>query len=146
MSEYSKYDVESGKITRVYDLEKCLRAIRVRNQDNENRIKYLEEENKKLKDSHYKDDELKEMKSRLEKMQKNYYRGFPISEEEEKAIESWKKEHAAEVHGLKTADERMMAGGCIGGIYKYEFIPTSIGVSGKIKCSCGAEFEFQKIE
>ena len=25
------------------------------------------------------------------------------------------------------------------------FVPTSIGTSGVIKCSCGAEFEFQEI-
>lgn len=106
----------------------------------------LQKENERLKAENYKDDEISKMKSQLDKMQKNYYRGFPINENEEKEIENWKKEHAERVHGLKTDDDRMRAGGCIGGNYKYEFIPTSIGVSGKVICSCGAEFEFQKIE
>lgn len=34
----------------------------------EKRIKYLEEENKKLKDEHYKDSEMQRMKTELEKV------------------------------------------------------------------------------
>lgn len=47
-------------------------------------------------------------------------------------------------HGY-TPEMRIKAEGCIGGRYKYVFIPTSLGVSGKIVCHCGAEFEFQEI-
>lgn len=143
MSEYTTYF--DGKYTHVYKLEDCLRAIQCRNADNERRIKYLEEENKKLKDEHYKDEEIQTMKYQLDKMKKDYRRGFPISEDEERAIEAWKKKHDEEVHGLKTDSLRMKAEGCCGGRYLYRFVPTSIGVSGKIICSCGAEFEFQEI-
>lgn len=126
-------------------MEDYLQAIRDKNKSNEDRIKLLEEENRKLKEENYKDEQLSEMKQKLEKMQKDYWRGFPISEEEEKAIEEWKDKHEEEVHGLKTLNDKIRAGGCIGGRYSYCFVPTSIGVIGKVVCSCGAEFEFSEI-
>lgn len=106
-------------------------------------IKRLEEENKKLKTETYKDSELAEMKEKYESMKKDLMRGFPISEKEEKRIEEWKKKHDKEVHGITTLDQRLRAGGCIGGRYKYTFIPTSIGIIGSIKCNCGEEYTFQ---
>lgn len=145
MSEYSKTDFETGEWVQVYDLEKCLKAIRVRNQDNERRIKSLLEENKKLKEGYSKDTEIQEMQQQLDKMQKDYWRGFPITEEEQVAIEAWKKEHDEKAHGYTTDTLRMKAEGVSGGRYLYKFVPTSLGVSGVIRCSCGAEFEFQEI-
>lgn len=145
MAEYSEYDHETGKVIHVYDLEKCLAAIRVRNNDNESRIKYLERENRKLKDEHYKDKEIQKMKSQLDRMKRDYWRGFPISESEAKAIEEWKQRHDAEVHNLTTPELRMKAGGVSGGRYSYHFLPTAITTSGVVRCSCGAEFEFQEI-
>lgn len=143
MSEYSRH--YNGEWTQVYDLDKCIRAIQCRNEDNENRIKYLEEENKKLREEYNKDEEIQEMKSEVEKMRKDYWRGFPITEKEEAAIEAWKKKHDEEVHGWTTDTMRMKAEGVSGGRYSYHFIPTSLGVSGTIRCHCGVEFEFQKI-
>ena len=78
MSEYSTYF--NGEYTNVYDLDKCLRAIQCRNADNERRIKNLEEENNRLKDEHYKDETIQIMKSELDKMRRDYWRGFPITE------------------------------------------------------------------
>lgn len=143
MSEYSTY--YNGKYTHVYDLEDCISAIQCRNADNEKRIKYLEEENRKLKEEYSKDKEIQEIQKRLDEMQKDYRRGFPITEEEKKAIEKWKKKHDREDHGLRTDKMRMKAEGCSGGRYSYEFIPTSLGIYGVIRCHCGAEFVFQKI-
>lgn len=145
MSEYSAYDQETGKWTQVYDLEECLRAIRVRNQNNEDRIKRLEEENKILKEEYSKDEDIQKMKQQLDRMKEDYRRGFPISEQEEKIIEKWKRKHDEEVHCYTTDRMRLKAEGCCGGRYSYHFIPTSIGVSGVIKCNCGAEFEFSEI-
>lgn len=54
----------------------------------EKRIKYLEEENKKLKDEHYKDSEMQRMKTELEKAKEDLYRGFPISEKNKRKSES----------------------------------------------------------
>lgn len=52
----------------------------------EKRIKYLEEENKKLKDEHYKDSEMQRMKTELEKAKDDLHRGFPISKEDDVRI------------------------------------------------------------
>lgn len=92
-----------------------------------------------------KDTELQKMKEELERVRADMYRGFPISAEEEKRIKEWQDKHDAEVHGLKTLKERVRAGGCIGGRYSYEFVSTSIGVIGIVKCNCGAKFTFQDL-
>ena len=105
----------------------------------------LNEENCRLKNENYKNEELSGMRRQLEKMQKDYYRGFPISEEEQKSIREWMDKHDEEVHNCRTLKDKLRRGGCVGGTYKYEFIPTSIGAIGIVKCSCGAEFIFQEI-
>lgn len=139
------YTHYNGEYTHVYPLDDCIKAIKCRNDNNEKRIKYLEEENRKLKEKYNKDEEIQKMQQRLNEMQKDYYRGFPISEKEEKKISEWKEKHDVEAHGLNTLNKKLKAGGCIGGRYSYHFVPTSIGVSGTVRCSCGAEFEFQEI-
>jgi Mg2+ and Co2+ transporter CorA len=128
----------------IRDLETCLEGIRKINQHNQIVIESLKKENSELKEKHYKDTEMKDMKHRLDKMQKDYWRGFPISEEEQKAIKDWKRKHDEQDHGY-TPEIRMKAEGCSGGRYKYVFVPTSLGVSGRIVCHCGVEFEFQEI-
>lgn len=119
-------------------IQKYIETLEIQNQ-------HLLEENKKLKNEHYKDEKLSEMKSRLDKMEKEYYRGFPISEEENDRIRSWMNKHDEEVHNAHTLSEKLRLGGCCGGRYSYHFIPTSIGTVGTIKCSCGAEFTFQEM-
>lgn len=141
--EYSTY--YNGEYTQVYKLDDCIRAIKCRVENNENRIKYLEEENRKLKEEYSKDEEIQKMQECLDKMQKDYWRGFPITESEQNAIEKWKKKHDENAHGLTNDRLRMKAGGCCGGRYSYHFVPTSIGTSGVVKCHCGAEFEFQEL-
>lgn len=143
MSEYSTY--HDGKWVQVYDLEKCLQSIRVRNEENEERIKRLLEKNKELHNEAYKDNELQNIKSELEKMKADYYRGFPISEEETELIKNWEMRHDEEVHGLTTDDKKLKAAGTIGGRYSYHFYPTSIGTLGVVRCRCGAEFKFKEL-
>ena len=129
----------------MHDVTQTLDAIK-REFDSQNaRIIYLQNQNKKLKEEHYKDTELQKMKEELERVRADMYRGFPISAEEEKRIKEWQDKHDAEVHGLKTLKERVRAGGCIGGRYSYEFVRTSIGVIGIVKCNCGAKFTFQDL-
>lgn len=134
-----------GKYTTVPPLEDAIRGILCRNKRNEDRIVYLQEENKKLKEEHWRDGELQKMKTQLEQMKANYYRGFPISEEEWAAIKEWQEKHEEEAHGITSDFQRLRTGGAIGGRYSFKFVPTSIGVSGIVRCSCGAEFEFQEI-
>ena len=109
------------------------------------RLKYLELQNRALYDEHYKDNELQQMLNELNKMKSEYYRGFPISEDEENRINEWIENHEREVHGIKTYADKLASHGCCGGTYKYEFIPTSIGTIGTLKCNCGAEFTFQNM-
>ena len=136
MSEYFKNGIT------VYDINDCCAALKQRNADQVARIKYLEKENKELKEASYKDSELQQMKSDLDESRADLRRGFGISELEEKKIEDWKKKHEAEVHGAVTTSQRLKLGGCCGGSYTYMFIPTSIGTIGEIKCSCGEKFTF----
>ena len=87
------------------------------------RNEYLEEENKRIKDEKYQNEELANMKAQYDKMKKDYYRGFAISEEEEKRISEWQD---------KVINERGELKATIGGRFKYEFYPTSIGVIGTV--------------
>lgn len=78
----------------------------------------------------YASEEMQKMKKRLKEMESDYYRGFPISESESKAISEWKKEHDTKEHRNPNQYH-----GCSGGGYSYEFYPTAIGTSGV--CICG---------
>lgn len=102
-------------------------------------ISALREENDFLKNKYDINEEIKELKKRLKEESYKNLNGFPITEEEAKAIEEWQKKHEKEVHNGSSY------AGAIGGRYSYHFVPTSIGTSGTIRCSCGAEFEFQEI-
>ena len=133
---YQYYNTE--KISEI--LDEVASNIKTR----DSRIKYLEEENKKLKDETYKDSELTEMKKEYESMRNDLIRGFPISEEEKKHIEEWQLKHEAEAHGRNTLEKRLAGHGAAGGGYTYEFYPCGIGIFGTIKCNCGAKFDFQK--
>ena len=83
-----------------------------------------------IKKEAYASEEMQKMKARLEEMQADYYRGFPISEEESNAISEWKKKHDITEHkNLKDYH------GCSGGGYEYSFYPTAIGTSGVCICS-----------
>ena len=96
----------------VNDLLKRLRQLELS-------VESLKKENAELKSEHYKDEQLSNMKDKLNKMKKDYYRGFPISEEEEEQIN-------------KFQDKYRKYYGAIGGAFTYKFTPTSIGVIGEV--------------
>ena len=134
-----------GKYMEVETVDKCMKMLRYRFDDQKKTIDNLRNQIKELTDSQYKDKELQKMKAELEKMQREYNRGFPITDDEWKAIETWKEKHDREVHGLTECNERV--GGAIGGRYIFEFIPTTIGIIGTIKCgSCGEKFTFRELK
>lgn len=135
-SKYTSYNLEKDECITVHPFEECLMSIQKRYQDAEVEIEKLKKENKALKDEHYKDGELQKMQKELDSLRRDLSRGFPISEKEQKEIREWQKKHDEEEHGGVSA---------IGGRYTYEFIPTSIGTFGSVKCTCGAKLEFQEV-
>lgn len=146
MIDTTYYTHYKGEYIQVLPVEECVKSILSRIESYEDTIERLKEENRKLKDEVWKDEELQNMKEQLDKMKAKYYRGFPISKQEEIAIKEWKENHEEEVHGLKTSLQRMNAQRASGGRYSYIFYPTAIGCSGVVKCnSCGEEFEFCEI-
>ena len=128
--EYNK--CKTGKFKYIFDFDECIELIKERNADQNERIKSLEEENRLLKSEHYKDTELQNLQHKYEKIKKDAYRGFPITEEESKRIYEWKYKHEMQEHPRAS--------------YTYIFAPTALGLAGRIKCSCGAEFDFRKLE
>ena len=142
MKEFEYFTKKDEKFVKVPTIQDCIDGILIRHNDALDKISRLEETNKKLRSEHYKDEELQKMKQEVKDIKEDYYRGFPITKEEKEAIDKWKRQHEEEVHCLHTLEDRLRAGGTIGGSYHYEFIPTSIGTIGKVVCSCGEEFVF----
>ena len=146
MKDTTYYTHYKGEYIKVPPVEECVKSILCRIESYEDTIKRLKEENRKLKDEVWKDEELQDMKEQFEKMKSDYNRGFNITEKEEIAIKEWRKKHEEEVHGLTTPIARVKAQGVSGGRYSYIFYPTAIGYSGVIRCdACGEEFEFCEI-
>lgn len=139
------YDMTSGKMIRVNDFYQFIDSIKWQYEADQNKIKLLTEQNKKLRDEKYKDEELQKLTNELEECRKEVRRGFSISEDEEKSINEWKKKHELEKHGIKTDRDRIDAHGAIGGAYTYHFLPTSIGIVGEVSCSCGEKFYFRDL-
>ena len=134
-----------GKMTHIVALEESFRSIKGHIETVEMRNKYLEEENARLRDEHFKDEELQAMKKQYEQLKEELRRGFGISESEWAAIQEWKRKHEEEKHGANYAAGKMRYSGAIGGSYDYIFTPTSIGTIGEIRCSCGDKFCFQNM-
>lgn len=142
-SEYSGYrDNRWINIPPIDDLCLALKDKFKRQEEENNRLR---EENEKLKNGIFEKEELAEMKKEYNQMREDYFRGFPISEKEEKAIENWKEQHELKKHNLKTLNQKLAFQGVSGGRYTYIFTPTAIGTFGEIKCSCGDTFEFQSL-
>ena len=133
-----------GVMTHVAPFDEAVRSIKAHIQSVEKRNGYLEKENKRLLDEHFKDEELSKMKEELAEARKELNRGFPVSEDEWNRLKEWQRQHEEEVHGADYANRKYMKCGAIGGNYTYKFVPTSIGTFGTCICSCGAEFDFQE--
>jgi len=88
-----------------------------------NQNEWLRKENERLKSETYKAEELSKMKEKYDQMSNDYYRGFPISEKEEKKIQEWKEKQLEKHPGI---------GGVSGGRFRYEFVPTGLGTVGTI--------------
>ena len=85
----------------------------------------------------YSDEELSRLESEYDRMKSDYYRGFPISEEEDKNIKEWIKNQQEKNPG---------SGGAAGGRFTYRFTPTGLGTVGTIIDGfTGDEFTFQEL-
>lgn len=131
-----KLELNDGSICIMQNIKKVLQELYDHYRSVANRNEYLLEENKRLKSEAYKDEELSKMKDQYDKMNADYYRGFPISENENNKINEWIDKISKEYPGNE---------GAIGGRFTYEFIPTGVGTYGKIIDSIsGKSFSFQE--
>lgn len=117
------------------DLEKTFRAVKAGYRDKDTRIKYLEQKVRELEDEKWKNEELQELKKKYDKMSADYYRGFPISPNENEKLVHWQNEHTRTIHKAVTLDQVLRLEGVSGGRWVYEFTPTAIGTFGS--CICG---------
>ena len=137
----------NNKLQQVLPLGDLFAQIKEYLDDADNKNKNLIEENKKLKSEKYAEDELASMKEKYNKMEADYYRGFPISEAQDESIRTWQENHLKTIHNLVTLEQKLRSGGAIGGRWEYRFIPTSIGTVGTCVCpSCYRKAEKELIE
>ena len=132
-----KLNLKKGGIMIMNSIENDLKRIYDHYRKVVNENEYLRQENDRLKSEAYKDEELSKMKEKYDQMSKDYYRGFPISEEVDKKINEWiEKQMEKHPSGRST----------IGGRFTYEFFPTSIGTAGSIIDGLtGDKFNFQEL-
>mgnify|MGYP004686578547 CR=1 FL=1 len=91
-------------------------------------INSLREENKRLEDEHYKDEELKKLREKIDRLEGDCARGFPITEKEQEKIDKIRVEHKKTCPLCK---------------FDYVFECYEIVNFGSLKCRiCGEEIKF----
>ena len=132
-----KLELKDGNILIMEDIKKTLQQVYDHYRSVCNRNDYLKKEIEKVKSEKYADEELSRLKSEYDRMKSDYYRGFPISEEEDKNIKEWIKNQQEKNPG---------SGGTAGGRFTYRFTPTGLGTVGTIIDGfTGDEFTFQEL-
>ena len=132
-----KLELKDGNIWIMDDIKKTLQQVYDHYRIICNRNDYLKKEIEKVKSEKYADEELSRLKSEYDRMKSDYYRGFPISEEEDKNIKEWIKNQQEKNPGI---------GGATGGRFTYKFTPTGLGTVGTIIDGfTGDEFTFQEL-
>lgn len=132
-----KLELKDGNILIMEDIKKTLQQVYDHYRSVCNRNDYLKKEIEKVKSEKYADEELSRLKSEYDRMKSDYYRGFPISEEEDKNIKEWIKKQQEKNPGI---------GGATGGRFTYKFTPTGLGTVGTIIDGfTGDEFTFQEL-
>ena len=132
-----KLELKDGNIWIMEDIKKTLQQVYDHYRSVCNRNDYLKKEIEKVKSEKYADEELSRLKSEYDKIKSDYYRGFPISEEEDKNIKEWIKNQQEKNPGI---------GGATGGRFTYKFTPTGLGTVGTIIDGfTGDEFTFQEL-
>ena len=115
------------------DIKEVLQELYDHYRDVESRNEYLLKENARIESEKYKDEELAKMKEKYDKMYADYYRGFPITEEQQHKINEWMNKQKDDM-GIPITR------------FHYEFYPTSLGVAGYVVDDITKErFQFQEI-
>ena len=139
MDEKEVFDADG----RLSGYSECLEMLRRHQANYRRRIEYLENENRKLKDEHFKDNYIKKLQNENERILSDSRRGFPITEEEDRAIRKWQQSHLTEKHPEALKNQGYF--GPIGGNWTFTFIPTSIGIIGEVSCYCGEKYCFSDL-
>lgn len=89
-----------------------------------------------------KDEEIQKLQKEINQLKNKKAEGFNfnISKEELVKINKWKEKHVEDKH------DGSYYAGAIGGMFTYQFVPTSIGDIGEIICSCGEKYCFRELE
>ena len=129
----NKYIVvdETFQAIEIPPIDQLCKIIKHKFQGQEDRINYLENENKALKDEHFKDETIAALTAEIEDLERRD--GFMIYPDESEKINEWLKDHNH-------------YSGAVGGNITYSFTPTSIGIIGTVKCSCGKSLCFRELE
>lgn len=108
----------------IENLQSAIDGLRAKDKQ----ISQLQEENNRLKDEHYKDEELKKLQEKIKELQGDCVRGFPISKDEQEVINKLREEHKKK---------------CPHCSFKYIFESYPIVEFGYLKCDvCGEEITF----
>lgn len=126
-----KFDKSISKIV------ECHRSLCSKIDWQEETIKNLTQ---KLDDRFANDKEISRLKQELKECKETLAHSFSIDSGEWGKIKTWQCSHNIEKHG-----EAVRYAGAIGGELTYEFTPTSIGIVGVVKCTCGESFTFREL-
>lgn len=136
-------DGNGGAIT-VPPYEEILESARRRFESYESTVGRLSARIAELESETYADEKMAEMKAEVEEARRAMSRGFCISDEEWDKIHAWQREHLRDAHGIDDEHQHLYAG-ATGGAWTFTFIPTSIGVIGRVSCHCGEKLTFQEL-
>lgn len=128
--QYINIDGTFTNVQSVHDICEYLKAIFIKQAKENERLK---EENEKLKSGIWKEEKMAELKDRYNKMEADYYRGFPITEEEKEKINKF-------INDKTTVKTKFGLG------LHYEFTQTSLGTIGEVVTKLGERFIFRELD
>lgn len=131
MDDYIKRLVRNNG-SRIFEVPDKLRQIAKQYEEEEEQLEKARQQLRDFQAQVYKNEELAKMRLAYDRMEKDYYRGFAITEYQAARVKEWIEKHENERHGGYPAYH-----GASGGGYVYEFGPTAIGTSQRCICwSC----------
>ena len=101
------------------------------------RFDEISQENDRVKAETFKDETIKELQDRLEKLVEETQYGFNITKDEYENAQGWCRNHTKQKHGGFN--------GAGGGRYRWVFTPTGLGDYICVKCLCGDEILIRDI-